>query len=241
MLESTMSLVLSRPQLAFVRASWFERLVAAAIALNAITLGLETYPSVMQQYGDTLRVLDLAFILFFVFELSMRMTAYGRAFWKDGWHWFDFIIVTVTLLPVIGVTALGNISAFRALRLLRLLSAIPSFKGVLVGLMRALRDSAAVMGVLVLLLSVFAIVAAKLFGAADPVHFGNLHTSLFTLFQIMTLDAWSDVVRPLMQVFPLAALFFGTFIVLVVFILLSTLIGIAANAMSYAHSETDRR
>lgn len=136
MLESPMSI---RPHFAFVRAAWFERVVAVAIAINAITLGLETYPRVMRSYGDILHALDLAFILFFVCELIGRMTAYGRAFWRDGWHWFDFSIVTITLLPVFGISALGNVSAFRALRLLRLLSAIPSFRSVLMGLMRATR------------------------------------------------------------------------------------------------------
>ena len=215
-----------------VQHPWFDRFVMGVILVNAITLALETYPQVMAQFGDILTTLDGIFIAFFIIELALRMMVYRRAFFADGWRWFDLSIVVLTTLPLLGVSALGNVSAFRALRLLRLLSAIPAFRRVFAGIMRALRDSATVMGVLALLLGIFAIVASKLFGSLDPEHFGNLHTAMFTLFQMMTLDAWSDVVRPLMASSAMAVPFFVSFIVVVVFILLSTIIGIAANAMS---------
>lgn len=211
---------------------WFDKVVMGIILINAVTLSLETYPGIMQQWGPLLYTLDKVFIVFFIVELCLRMLVYRSKFFTDGWRWFDFIIVVLTTLPLFGLSALGNVSAFRALRLLRLLSAIPVFRKVLDGIIRALRDSAAVMGVLALLLIIFAIVAAKLFGAADSINFGNLHTAMFSLFQIMTLDAWSDIVRPLAETSMIAIPFFATFIIVVVFILLSTLIGIAANAMS---------
>lgn len=215
-----------------VHSKWFERLVMTIIVCNAITLSLETYSDVMKQYGTILHVADSIFIWFFIFELCLRLIVFRWSFFNDGWRWFDLIIVVLTTLPMLGITALGNVSAFRALRILRLLSAVPAFRHVFEGIIRALKDSAAVMGVLGVLLGIFAIVAAKLFGAADPEHFGNFHTALFTLFQIMTLDAWSDIVRPLMQTSVKAVFFFVAFIVIVVFVLLSTIIGIAANAMS---------
>lgn len=215
-----------------INARWFDRLVIVIILCNAVTLSLETYDGVTQRFGTVLHVLDSLFIWFFIGELCLRLIVYQRAFFSDGWRWFDLIIVVLTTLPLLGISALGNVSAFRALRLLRLLSVIPAFRTVFAGIARALRDSAAVMGVLGVLLGIFAIVASSLFGEIDPEHFGDLHTAMFTLFQIMTLDAWSDVVRPLMQVSVKAAIFFVTFIVIVVFILLSTIIGIAANAMN---------
>lgn len=215
-----------------VNSIWFDRVVMVAILGNALTLSLETYGEVMTQFGPELRVIDQFFIGFFIVELCLRLIVYRRAFFSDGWRWFDLVIVVLTTLPMLGISALGNVSAFRALRLLRLLGAVPAFRGVFEGIIRALRDSAAVMGVLVVLVAIFAIVAAKLFGEIDPEHFGNMHTAMFTLFQIMTLDAWSDIVRPLMEVSVKAGVFFVTYIVVVVFILLSTIIGIAANAMS---------
>ncbi|MBY0537791.1 ion transporter [Patescibacteria group bacterium] len=214
-----------------VQHAWFDRFVMGVIAVNAITLALETYPQMMAEFGNILTTLDGIFITFFIMELILRLLVYRRTFFADGWRWFDLSIVVLTTLPLLGVSALGNVSAFRALRLLRLLSAVPAFRRVFAGIIRALRDSAAVMGVLALQLSIFAIVASKLFGSLDPEHFGNLHTAMFTLFQMMTLDAWSDIVRPLAETSMMAIPFFVSFIVVVVFILLSTIIGIAANAM----------
>lgn len=216
----------------------FEKIVITAILLNAVTLGLETYPAVMTQYGSWLRMIDTGFILFFVCELLIKLFAYRTHFFRSGWNWFDLSIVTLTVLPALGITGLGNVSAFRALRLLRLLSVIPSFRRVLSGIMRALQDSVAVMCVLSVILFVYATVAVKLFGEHSPEYFGDLDTAFFTFFQIMTLDAWSEIVRPLMEVYPFAGLFVVSFIVVTVFILLSIMIGIASSAMNKVNDDS---
>ncbi len=216
---------------------WFERAVLGAIVLNAITLGLETYPTIMTSYGTVLLRLDLFFVGFFVIELTLRLFVYRRAFWQDGWNWFDASVVFLTLLPFLGIAGLGNVSAFRAVRLLRVLSIIPAFKQVLRGIGRALSGSLAVMVVLGVILYVYAVVSVKLFREASPERFADLDTAFFTYFQIMTLDAWSDIVRPIMDVHWWAGLFFMSFIVTAVFILLSIIIGVASNAISHSHDD----
>ena len=221
---------------------WFERVVIGIIILNAITLGLETYPSVMARYGPALLRLDLFFVMFFVVELAMRLYVYRRAFWHDGWNWFDAAVVLLTLLPFLGIAGLGNVSAFRAVRLLRVLSIIPAFKRVLRGIGRALSGSLAVMAVLGVILYVYAVVSVKLFRDASPDRFTDLDTAFFTYFQNMTLDAWSDIVRPIMEVHWWAGLFFMSFIVTAVFILLSIIIGVASNAIGHAddHNQSSK-
>ena len=214
--------------------SWFEKVVIGIIVLNAITLGLETYPNIMASYGPVLLRLDLFFVVFFIVELSLRLWVYKRAFWHDGWNWFDAAVVLLTLLPFLGIAGLGNVSAFRAVRLLRVLSIIPAFKRVLRGIGRALSGSLAVMAVLGVILYVYAVVSVKLFRDASPDRFADLDTAFFTYFQIMTLDAWSDIVRPIMEIHWWAGLFFMSFIVTAVFILLSIIIGVASNAISHA-------
>ncbi|MBX9906346.1 ion transporter [Patescibacteria group bacterium] len=216
---------------------WFERLVLAIIVANAITLGLETYPAIMLAYGSTLMKLDLVFVGFFVIELSLRLSVLGRTFWQDGWNWFDATVVGLTVLPFLGVSGIGNVSAFRAVRLLRVLSIIPSFRRVLAGIGRALSGSFAVMAVLAVILYVYAVVSVKLFRDVSPEKFADLGTSFFTYFQIMTLDAWSDIVLPIMAVYWWAGMFFVSFIVTAVFILLSILIGVASNAMNENDTE----
>jgi voltage-gated sodium channel len=215
----------------------FERLVLAIIVLNAVTLGLETYPSVMTDYGSILLRLDLFFVGFFVIELILRLSVYGKRFWHDGWNWFDTSVVLLTLLPFLGIAGLGNVSAFRAVRLLRVLSIIPAFKRVLRGIGRALSGSLAVMAVLGVILYVYAVVSVKLFRDVSPERFADLDTAFFTYFQIMTLDAWSDIVRPIMDIHWWAGLFFMSFIVTAVFVLLSIIIGVASNAISHVDDE----
>lgn len=222
---------------ALVTNTYFERIVIAAIILNAVTLGIETYPAAMTVYGSTLLTIDKLFLGFFVIELSLRMAGFRMSFFKEGWNWFDFTIVFLTLLPALGVPGLGNVSAFRALRLLRLLSVIPTFRRVLRGIMRALKDSFAVMCVLGIILYVFSVVSVKLFREINPTYFKDLDTAFFTFFQIMTLDAWSDIVRPLMDTYPWAGMYFASFIIMTVFILLSIIIGVAANAVQETNEE----
>jgi voltage-gated sodium channel len=220
-----------------VTSTWFEKLIVVAILLNAVTLGLETYPKVMTTYGEQLLLADTLFLVFFVSELVLKISVYRRRFFADGWNWFDFSIVTLTLLPALGVPGVGNISAFRALRLLRLLSIVPTFRRVLRGITIALKASFAVMIVLAIILYIFSVSSVKLFRDVSPDYFSDLDAAVFTFFQIMTLDAWSDVVRPIMEVYPLAGLYFIAYIVMTVFILLSIIIGVAANAIEHAQDE----
>lgn len=218
---------------------WFERVVLVCIVSNAVTLGLETYPAVMDTYGSVLLGIDLFFVIFFVVELSLRLSVFGKSFWSDGWNWFDATVVGLTILPFFGLSGIGNVSAFRAVRLLRVFSIIPAFRRVLAGIGRALTGSLAVMAVLTVIIYVYAVVSVKLFREVSPERFADLDTSFFTYFQIMTLDAWSDIVRPLIAVHWWAGPFFASFIITAVFILLSILIGIASNAMNESKSEAE--
>ncbi len=209
----------------------FERLVVSAITLNAIILGIETFPSVMATHGELLHHIDLVFVAFFVIELAMRIYVHRLRFfhYREGWNWFDFLIVGFTLMPF-----MGNVSAlraFRILRALRLLSTIPALRKVITGILRAVNDFAAVLAVLIVVNYVAAVMASKMFGESFPDRFGNVGTSLFTLFQIMTLDAWTDIANPIIEKYPAATIFFVGYICVTVFLLLSIIVGIAANAM----------
>lgn len=212
----------------------FERTILAVIVLNAITLGLETYPTVMNTYGPLLLRLDLFFVILFTTELLLKLFVFRRAFFLSGWNVFDAAVVALTLLPFLGIPALGNVSAFRAVRLLRVLSLIPATRRILRGIGKALSGSLAVMLVLTIIMYVYAVVSVKLFREVSPERFADLDSAFFTYFQIMTLDAWSDIVRPLMEVYAWAGLFFMSFIIIAVFVLLSIIIGVASEAIRHA-------
>lgn len=224
----------------FVRHPWFEKFILGVIVLNAITLGLETSKTAMAHVGGLLEFLDHVMLTIFVVELLLKMYAFGARFWRDPWCIFDFLIVAVTLMP-----ATGNLSVFRALRILRaarLISAVPSVKRVVISLLTAIPSMGAVIFLLMLINYIFAVMITKMFGEAFPEMFGSLGASFYTLFQIMTLEGWSgDVVRPVMKKFPWAWAVFVPYIVLVTFAVLNLFIGIIVDAMqSSAKAEAER-
>ena len=80
--------------------------------------------------------------------------------------------------------------------------------------------------------------ATKLFGASFPDWFGTIGESLYSLFQIMTLESWlMGIVRPVLEVFPLAWLFFVPFILITTFTTLNLFIAVIVNAMQAEHNE----
>lgn len=216
---------------------FFEYMVLLAIISNAILLGVETYPSIMRQYGTTLHYVDVGFILFFTAELLMKLFVYRMRFFRSGWNIFDLCVVLLTILPV-----LGNVSALRAVRILRalrLISGIPSLRRVIESIFKAAAEFGAVLGVLTIVLYIYAVMGSKLFHTESGEHFGDLGKAMFTMFQVMTLDAWSDIARPIITQSPvLGLIFFISFIGIAVFLLLSIVVGIASNALqnSRAHS-----
>ncbi|MBX7541095.1 ion transporter [Qipengyuania sphaerica] len=211
----------------------FERFIIAVIVINAIGLGLETSPAVMGSIGPVVRVLDTVALGIFVVELALKLFAYGWRFFRSGWNVFDLAIVTVALMPASG--AFSVLRALRILRALRLISVVPSMRKVIVGLFSAIPSIGTVIVMLLLLFYISAVMATKLFGEAFPQWFGHLGASLYSLFQIMTLESWSmGIVRPVMEVFPYAWAFFVPFILLTSFIVLNLFIGVIVNAMAEA-------
>ena len=210
-----------------------ERVVIALIVVNAITLGLETSPSVMAAHGELLMGVDRLLLTIFVAELVARMVVRGPKFFADPWNVFDFLVVGIALLPATG--SLSVLRALRILRVLRLISMVGKLRVVVQGLLGAVPGLMSSGAILVIIFYVFAVMATKLFAVADPANFGSLPASLFTLFQIMTLEGWADIVRNLMTVIPFAWVFFIAWILASTFTMLNLFIGIIVNAMQTAH------
>ncbi|MEM6908029.1 MAG: ion transporter [Pseudomonadota bacterium] len=219
-----------------VEAKAFEQFIVVVIVLNAIGLGLETSPAIMAQAGGVIDQLDGLALTIFVIELALKLFAYGWRFFKSGWNIFDLAIVSAALMPA--GDQFSVLRALRILRALRLVSVVPSMRKVIVGLFRAIPSIGTVIVMLLLLFYISAVMATKLFGPAFPEWFGHLGASLYSLFQIMTLESWSmGIVRPVMAEYPYAWAFFIPFILLTSFIVLNLFIGVIVNAMSEATSE----
>ena len=212
----------------------FQRAITAIIVLNAITLGLETSKTAMEIAGGLLITVDRTILAIFVAELVAKMFVYRTRFHHDPWNIFDFIVVGIALLPATG--SLSVLRALRILRVLRLVSAVPSMRRVVTALMHAIPGMGSIVALLLLVFYVFSVMATKLFGASFPQWFGTVGESAYSLFQIMTLESWSmGIVRPVMDIYPLAWAFFLPFILVTSFTVLNLFIGIIVDAMQSQH------
>jgi voltage-gated sodium channel len=222
---------------AWVEAPRIQHSIVALIVINAFTLGLETSPTVMDHIGAWLLALDHFILAVFVVEISAKLYAYRWRFFRDPWSVFDFLIVAVALIPASG--PLTVLRALRILRVLRLISMVPRLRFVVESLLHAIPGIASIAALLVLLYYVFAVMATGLFGPDHPAWFGTIGKSMYTLFQIMTLESWSmGIVRPVMETHPYAWLFFIPFILIATFTMLNLFIAIIVNTMQTMHNTT---
>lgn len=217
----------------FVKHTQFQRFIITLIIINAITLGMETSHGLMAQWGSTLLMIDHVILGIFIVELALRLMAFGRQSFKDPWFLFDSFVVLIALAP--SHSELAVLRTFRVIRVLRLISIVPSMRRVVNGLIGALSGIATVAMLMSVIFYVFSVIATKLFRDVSPEFFGSLGESMFTLFQIMTLEEWSEIARPIIAQMPYAWLFFVVYILLSTFTILNLFIGVLVNAIQTAN------
>ena len=219
---------------AFIERPTFRNAILGVILFNAVILGLETSKPLMETMGPLLITLDGLCLAIFVGEIAAKLYVQRGRFFTDGWNIFDFVIVAVALVPA--AQGLAVLRALRILRLLRVVSVAPSLRRVIEGLINALPGMGSVFLLMALIFYIGAVMATKLFGSAFPDWFGTLGKSGYSLFQIMTLESWSmGIVRPVMEVYPYAWMFFVPFILLTTFVVLNLVVGLVVNSMQDAH------
>lgn len=215
-----------------------QNIVITLILMNAALLGMETSPRIMASWGKLITTLDHAILTVFVIEIASLLFARGWRFFKDPWSVFDFVVVGIALIPASGPFAV--LRSLRVLRVLRLISKIPSIRKVVGALLGALPGMASVFGLVMILFYVNAVIATKLFGQDFPELFGNLGLTFFTLFQVMTLEAWAGgVARPIMEVYPYAWIFFILFILTATFTVLNLFVAVIVNSLNSIHGQEE--
>lgn len=248
-----------------VEAPWFTGFIITVIVFAGILVGMETSAPLMTELGSTIEVLNNIVLYIFVAEILLKMTAAAPKPWRffyDGWNVFDFLIVAVCFVPFGGGFA-PVLRLFRLFRTLRLVSVIPRLQLIVSALLRCLPSMFYVSILLFLVFYIYAVAGTMLFGANDPVHFGGLWTSMLSLFRVVTLEDWTDVmylqmfgsdvyegynqsvegqnVVPKAQPF-LGAFYFVSFVLVGTMIMLNLVIGVIINGMDEAQKEVaDRR
>ncbi|MEL7486408.1 MAG: ion transporter [Pseudomonadota bacterium] len=212
-----------------VESRWFQTLVLSLILINAVILGAETIAPVKRAMGMALTLIDHVIIYAFVVEVALRLYAYGRDYFKNGWNVFDFFIVLISLIAA--SSGLAAVRALRVLRVLRVVTIIPRMRVVVSALLDAIPGIASVGVVLVLILYVFAVIAANLYGAEHAERFGDVFIAMYTLFQVMTLEGWPDIARAVGETHPNSWMFFLTFVLIATFTMLNLFVAIVVRVV----------
>jgi voltage-gated sodium channel len=242
--------------------AWFHYFITGVIVLAGALVGVETSPHMVEQHGATLHFLDRVILGIFVLEIAIKLAAEGRAPWRyfrDPFNCFDFGIVAVSLLPL-GAQYLTVLRLLRLLRVLRLVHALPRLQILVSALLKSIPSMGYVAVFLGLLFYVYGVAGVFLFGQNDPGRFGSLGTAMLSLFTVVTLEGWAELMY--FQLYgcealaegaaavaacksshahPVAApLYFITFILFGTMIVLNLFIGVIMNSMQEAAVETAR-
>ena len=214
-----------------VESRCFQNFIITIILINGAVLGIQTIEGLTPSSMLILDMVDKICLTIFVIELSMKLIIYRTSFFRRGWNIFDLIIVGISLIPASG--QLSILRALRILRLLRLITTVDSIRRVVSGMLIAIPGVGSVGALLLIFFYIGAVISTTLFGDQFPQWFGNLGRSMYSLFQIMTLESWSmGIVRPVMEEFPYAWIFFIPFIMVTTFMVLNLFIGIIVDAIA---------
>ncbi len=227
----------------FVDGKWFTSLVFILIALNTISLGIETF-KLSDIANQALSTFNTVCIIVFVLEIVLKLYAYGLSFFKDPWNIFDTFIVIVSILPMI--TFLSSMRAFRifrmfrALRALRMMKRLEKLRVIVQALLGALPSVAWVVVLLVIIYYVFGVIGTNLFASLSPEFFGTLWKSLYTLFQITMADDLGEISRPLLESGVGAIIYFISFVVLSTVLVLNVIVGVVVDSVSEIKKSTQK-
>lgn len=217
----------------WVESTPIQRFVIAVILINAVVLGLETSPRLMDAAGGVLIGIDTICLAIFVVEIGLKLAAFGWRFFRDPWNVFDFVVVGVALVPA--GAGLEVLRTLRVLRVLRLISQLPQLRKVVAALLSAIQGILSTGALLGLIFYVAAVMATTFFRETMPEFFGNFGASLFSLFQIATLSSWETIVRSAMDEHSWSWAFFIPFIILAAFTALNLIIAVIVDAMNTLH------
>ena len=214
-----------------VEARGFEPFMIGLILFNAVLIGLETSHEVVAQYGDLLHLGNDVILWIFILEAVLKITAVAprlALYFGNGWNLFDFTIVILSLVPATGEFALVG-RLIRVLRVLRLVSAVPQLRLIVATLVRSIPSMGHVIGLMSIIFYIYAVTGFHLFHKDDPEHWGSLGEALLTLFSVVTLEGWVQVMEVLLKPHPWAWIYFVTFILIGTFVMLNLFIAVVIN------------
>jgi len=222
-----------------VSAPWFERLIIVFILINGVILGMETSPSLVEHYGHLMHLGNHVILGIFILEALLKMIAVApqvNRYFQDGWNVFDFSVIVFSLIPATGEFAMIARLA-RLLRVVRLVSTIPELRLIVATLVRSIPSMIHVMTLMGVIFYIYAITGYQLFHEHDPTHWRSLGISLLTLFRVVTLEDWTDVMYAAMEFHYLSWVYFVSFVILGTFVVVNLFIAVVINNLDEAKAE----
>ena len=214
-----------------VEARWFEPFMIGLILFNALLIGLETSHELMASHGDLLHLGNDVILWVFVAEAVLKITAVAprfRLYFANGWNLFDFTIVVLSFIPSTGEFALVA-RLVRILRVLRLVSAVPQLRLIVATLVRSIPSMGHVILLMSIIFYIYAVTGFHLFHKDDPEHWGTLGEALLTLFGVVTLEGWVQIMETVMKPHPWAWIYFVSFVLIGTFVMLNLFIAVVIN------------
>lgn len=209
----------------------FKNTIVLIILINSIVLGLITSEAIYAKFGELLEFILSTCVVIFTVEITLRIIAKGWRFFLNGWNIFDFLLITMALMPETGAAITFRV--FRVLRALRMVSSMKKLRHIVSAILVSAPHVfwAAVLEMIIFY--IFGIMGQNLFHEAFPQWFGTLGETVYTLFQVTTLESWSmGIARPVMKVYPWAWMYFVPFVMISSYIVLNVVVGVVVNATS---------
>ncbi len=237
---------------------WFQNSVTLAILVAGVLVGIATYSDFSNRHEAILEILNKIILGIFIIEIVVKIIAEGKKPWMyftDGWNIFDFIIVAAAFLPF-GGSSVAILRLLRLLRVLKLIKALPKLQMLVSALLKSVPSMGYVSILLGLLFYIYAVAGVFFFSENDPIHFKDLQTSMLSLFRIVTLEDWTDIMYINMfgcenygydgnmdlcinskGVSSLSISYFVSFVLIGTMIFLNLFIGVIMNGMDEAKAE----
>jgi len=217
----------------------FEPFMIALILINAVLIGLETSKEFVEKYDGWLHLGNDIILGFFIVEAVLKITAVAprwKLYFGDGWNLFDLAVIVFSLIPATDDFALVA-RLVRILRVLRLVSAVPQLRLIIATLVRSIPSMGHVILLMSIILYIYAVMGFHLFGEIDEEHWGTLGAALLTLFQMVTLEGWVEVMDTAMEGAPYAWIYFVTFVMIGTFVVLNLFIAVVINNLDQSKIE----
>jgi voltage-gated sodium channel len=225
-----------------VDSSAFTAVVVAVILMNALVLGLQTYPGLDRRFGEALDLLNGVFLAFFVVEILLRIASYLPRPWeyfRDGWNVFDFLAVSLAFVP--GLRENSTVLRLaRLARIVRVVHLLPDVRILITAVVRSLPPLGSMAILTTLILFIYGMVGWQLFGEEEPQDWGTIGEAMLTLFAMLTLENFPQYMERGREIEPWSWIYFVSFVLVAAFIVLNVFIGIVLHSLEEAR-ELDRR